>query len=164
MTDACTFPVSVVPAGISPAQSTQAWTVWLVQSQLNQYFTVTPFKFSGPVPVLTTWIWGWGLLVVSLVTPLNNCTSRLVLEVAVVEVGVGATGVSVDVGGTGVKVEVGGTGVGVRVAVAVGGTGVEVKVGGTGVRVAVDEAVLIGVLDGVAVNVFVAVEVGGTGV
>lgn len=85
-------------------------------------------------------------MVVSLVTPLNNCTSRLVLEVTVVEVGVGATGVSVDVGGTGVKVEVGGTGVGVRVAVAV------------------DEAVLIGVLVGETVNVFVAVEVGGTGV
>jgi hypothetical protein len=91
---------------------------------LNQYFTVTPFRLKAVVPVLTTWIWGWGLLVVSEVTPLKSWTSRLVLEEPVVGVGVGGTGVGVKVavGGTGVLVEVGGTGVGVLVAV--GGTGV----------------------------------------
>ena len=46
--DTCKSPVAVLPAGINPAQSTQAWTVWLVQSQLNQYFTCTLFRFKGP--------------------------------------------------------------------------------------------------------------------
>jgi len=106
--------VTVLPEGIKPAQSTQAWTVWVVQSQLNQYFTCTLFRLKGPVPVFTTWICGWGLLVVALVTPLNNCTTKFE-----------------EVGAT-VGVEVGGMGVGVRVEVGVL-LEVGVEVGGTGV-------------------------------
>jgi hypothetical protein len=64
---------------------------------LNQYFTVTLLRFKGPVPVLTTWIWGWGLLVVADVTPLRSWTFRLVLATTVV-------GVKVNVGGMGVLV------------------------------------------------------------
>ena len=140
--------MAVVPTGANPAQSTHAWRVWLVQSQLNQYFTVTLFRLKGPVPVLTTRIWGWGLLVVSEVTPLNNCTLKLVVTTTVgVEVAVGGIAVQVAVGGTGVFVEVavGGTGVKVRVEVRVSvGVGVDVQeevnvaVGGIGVFVFVD--------------------------
>ena len=66
------YPVTEAPVGSNPAQSTQVWIVWLVQSQLNQYLTVTLFRLSGPVPVFTTWMKGWGLLVVLLVVPLSN--------------------------------------------------------------------------------------------
>lgn len=95
---------------------------------MNQYFTVTLLRFKGPVPVLTTWIWGWGLLVVSEVTPLSSWTLRL--ELATITVGV-----EVAVGGTGVGVKVAVGGTGVLVWVAVGGTAVKVLVGGIGVLV-----------------------------
>ncbi len=96
--------VTLVPAGIKPAQSTQAWTVWVVQSQLNQYLAVTVFKARGPLPVFTIWICGWGLFVESAVTPLKSSIAKLPVPVAGVLVAVGGTGVLV-------KVLVGGTGV-----------------------------------------------------
>ncbi len=100
------------------------------------------------MPVFTTWICGWGLLVVALVTPLNNWTSKAPPETtATVGVFVGGTGVRV-------KVDVGGT----CVCVAVGGTGVFVSVGGTGVSVAVKVFVIVAVG---GTGLFVAVAVGG---
>ena len=70
---------------------------------MNQYLTVTLFRFKGPVPVLTTLIWGWGLLVVSEVTALKSWTLKLEVTAMV--------GVDVAMGGIAVKVAVGGTGV-----------------------------------------------------
>jgi hypothetical protein len=132
------------------------------------------FRFKGPFPVFTISIWGWGLLVESVVTPDNNsrvsepAPDGVDVKTAVfvgtkVSVAVGGTGVLVLVGGTKVDVAVGGTGVSVGVFVAVnvkvGGTGVFVAVGGAGVFVTVGGAGVLVALGGTGLFVFVGTAV-----